>query len=107
VPIQDTSATYSGARAFKLEKVIGDISKGYEANIVLINSENPSLKPMLMSPRSNVLSNIVYCAHSGYVDKVIVRGELYVDNGILVKNDEHEILARFQKEVEKIFDKVL
>ncbi|RLG65385.1 hypothetical protein DRN89_01960, partial [archaeon] len=101
------AATYSGARAFKLEKVIGDISKGYEANIVLINSENPSLKPMLMSPRSNVLSNIVYCAHSGYVDKVIVRGELYVDNGILVKNDEHEILARFQKEVEKIFDKVL
>ena len=101
------AATYSGARAFKLGKIIGDISKGYEANIVLINSENPSLKPILTSPRSNVLSNIVYCAHSGYVDKVIVRGELYVDNGMLVKIDEHEILARFQKEVGKLFDKVL
>ncbi len=100
------AATYAGARAFKLENIIGDINKGYEANIVLINIENPSLKPLIMAPRNNVLSNLVYCAHSGCVDKVIVRGELYVDDGTLVKLDEAEILGKFQKEVEKIFSKI-
>lgn len=64
-------ATINGAKALKAEQKIGSLDIGKQADIVIINFNQPHLKPC-----HSVISNLVYAARGGDVEKVLVGGEV-------------------------------
>ncbi|MDD2753043.1 MAG: amidohydrolase [Candidatus Portnoybacteria bacterium] len=64
-------ATINGAKALKIDKNIGSIDIGKQADIVLIDFDKPRLKP-----RHNMVSHLVYAAQGGDVCGVIIGGKV-------------------------------
>lgn len=89
------AATVNGARAFGIKS--GLIEEGYEADVVLVDLTKP-----FMQPEHSLVANLVYAASSGCVDTVIVRGEVVVENGVMVREDEDEIMEKAGKVAEKL-----
>lgn len=75
-------ATEEGARALGLERRIGTLEVGKEADIILIRSSDLS-----MVPHNNPYGAIVYNAHAGMVDTVLVAGKVVKEHGELVNRD--------------------
>lgn len=65
------SATINGARALKIDDQVGSIDIGKEADIVMINFDQPHLKPCF-----DAVSHLVYSAHGADVTRVIVAGRV-------------------------------
>jgi len=55
-----------------------------------------------MQPEHSLVANLVYSASSGCVDTVIVKGEIVVENGKFVREDEHKILEKAGRVAEKL-----
>jgi 5-methylthioadenosine/S-adenosylhomocysteine deaminase len=64
-------ATVNGAKALKINEQTGSIDIGKEADIVMINFNQPHLKPHF-----NEISHLVYSARGADVVKVIVAGRV-------------------------------
>jgi len=65
-------ATINGAKALKMQDEIGSLDVGHEADIILLNFDQPHLKPHLI----NTVSHLVYAARGADVKKVIVGGRV-------------------------------
>lgn len=74
-------------------KDIGEIKKGYKADIILIKKNSPSL-----IPEDHLFSHLLYSIQEGDVDTVLVNGEVLVKNRNLLKAD----IVQIKHEVEKI-----
>jgi 5-methylthioadenosine/S-adenosylhomocysteine deaminase len=94
-------ATENGARALSWES--GRLLPGRLADIVLIDTRKPHLRPILVAPRSNVAFNLVYYATGGDADTVIIDGKIVMENRRVGTVDETEILARLQKHAESLW----
>ncbi|NOQ37412.1 amidohydrolase family protein [archaeon] len=79
-------ATRGGAKVLGLDKEIGSIEAGKQADIVLVN-----LKDISMIPNHNPVSNIVYSANGSCVDTTIVNGRILMENRILKTIDEEKV----------------
>ena len=75
-------ATLEGARACGLEDKVGSLTPGKQADVILIDCDTLSLTPM-----NNPWGAIVYAAHPGNVDTVIVAGKVVKRDGELVGVD--------------------
>lgn len=64
-------ATINGARALKMQDKVASIDIGKQADVVLINFNQPHLQPC-----HNVVSNLVYSAQGGDVSAAIVSGQV-------------------------------
>jgi cytosine/adenosine deaminase-related metal-dependent hydrolase len=71
-----------GAIATGLDAKVGSITVGKEADIILISADSLS-----MYPRNNPYGAVVYSAHAGMVDTVLVAGKVVKENGRLVGLD--------------------
>jgi len=71
-------ATLGGAKALKIKA--GLIEKGYLADLVLIN-----INKLHFTPKTNLLSHLIYSAKGSDVEKVFVNGELIYNNGYFPK----------------------
>ncbi len=80
-------ATIEGAKAIGLEKKIGSIEIGKKADIIILDMQQPHLKPMY-HPESHV----VYAASGADVRDVIVGGDAVVKERKLCLMDIDEIL---------------
>lgn len=83
------AATIGGARAMGLENEIGSIEVGKRADLVVFDFRRPHL-----TPKTNVLGNLVHTAHGRDVDMVFVGGELVVESGEPCRVDRDEVLRR-------------
>jgi 5-methylthioadenosine/S-adenosylhomocysteine deaminase len=83
-------ATVNGARALGLTD-IGMIRPGWKADLVLLDCDYPGLTPLL-----DPMPSIVYHAHLGSVDAVIVDGEVVVADGKATRVDESLLLEQAQ-----------
>jgi 5-methylthioadenosine/S-adenosylhomocysteine deaminase len=85
-------ATIDGARALGLERVTGSIEPGKRADILILD--------LASSPRSvalhDVVSQLVHATASSSVSTVLVDGQMLVENGHLVHEDERALLAEAQ-----------
>nr|MBC7244212.1 amidohydrolase [Chloroflexota bacterium] len=80
-------ATINGAKAMGLEKEIGSLEVGKQADFVVFHLEKPHLTPS-MDPVS-----ILVCAATGAdVDTVVISGQVVVQNGHVLTMDEERIL---------------
>ena len=82
-------ATKNGAKALNIKA--GEIKEGYLADIVLINLDKPYLYP-----KENILSHLVY-AFNGFVDDVIIDGNIVMSNGKILTVDEEKVYEKAEE----------
>jgi 5-methylthioadenosine/S-adenosylhomocysteine deaminase len=82
-------ATIDAARAIGLDDVIGSLETGKQADIVIVDSNQPHLVPMYHPE-----SHIVYAAKGSDVRDVMVAGNILVRDGKLLTIDLDEIIDR-------------
>ncbi len=80
-------ATIEGARALRLDGIIGSLEAGKRADIVVVDARRPSLAPL-----HSVYSHLVYAAKPGDVSHVFVDGRMVVEEGRVLTVDEAETL---------------
>jgi cytosine/adenosine deaminase-related metal-dependent hydrolase len=71
-------ATIEGARACGLGDKIGSLTPGKDADIILIRTDTPA-----MTPLNNPAGAVVYNAHPGLVDTILVAGNVVKRDGVL------------------------
>lgn len=98
-------ATINGAKMFGLDDRIGSIEIGKEADLVIVDTYKPHMRPLILGSRSNVISNLVYCATGSDVESVVVKGKVLVQNRQLRTVDEREVIERCQHVAESFVDK--
>jgi 5-methylthioadenosine/S-adenosylhomocysteine deaminase len=84
-------ATVDGTRALGLSD-IGTIAAGAKAHLVLLDCRYPGLTPLL-----DPVPSVVYHAHMGNVDTVMVDGEILVAGGKACRVEEGALLDEAQR----------
>jgi 5-methylthioadenosine/S-adenosylhomocysteine deaminase len=91
-------ATIEGAKAVGLDKKIGSLEAGKQADIVIINMNKlhnvPSLDPV---------STLVYSSNQSDVDTAFINGKCMVKKGELVNFNEQEIIQRVRKATRNLY----
>jgi 5-methylthioadenosine/S-adenosylhomocysteine deaminase len=82
-------ATLDGARACGLDARTGSITVGKDADLVLLDAEDPSVFPV-----GDPVGTVVAAGHPGLVDSVFVAGEAVKRNGRLLGVDLPALRAR-------------
>jgi 5-methylthioadenosine/S-adenosylhomocysteine deaminase len=77
-------ATIAGARANGLDAITGSLTPGKQADIIVLRTDSAAMLPV-----NNPYGSIVYSAHPGVVDTVLV-------GGVTVKRDGH-LLADLER----------
>ena len=75
-------ATIEGARAVGMDAKIGSLTPGKRADVILLRTDNFG-----MTPLNNPVGAVVYNAHPGLVDTVLVDGNVVKRDGTLVGVD--------------------
>jgi 5-methylthioadenosine/S-adenosylhomocysteine deaminase len=95
-------ATSNGARALGLEREIGSLEPGKQADLVFVDLMN--------SPRTvavhDVISHLVHCAPSELVTNVFVAGQRVVENGRIVRVDQRAVLEHAQAAGSKLVQRM-
>ncbi len=90
-------ATINGAKALGLEKRIGSLEAGKEADMISINLNTIETVPMY-----NPLSHLVYCSGRESVNDVWVAGKQLMEHRKLLTIDEAQVMANARAWAEKI-----
>lgn len=78
--------TLGGARSILWDKEIGSLEVGKKADITILNIERPEWQPI-----HNPISNLVFCAHGGCADTVIVNGKFVMRSGVVKTLNEADL----------------
>lgn len=73
------------------------LEAGKLADIVLVDLDRPHT-----SPATNVVSNLVYAAHGGNVDTVLVGGRVLMRGGAVAHLDERAVLDGARSAAERV-----
>ncbi|WP_457611859.1 multifunctional 5'-deoxyadenosine/S-adenosyl-L-homocysteine/5'-methylthioadenosine deaminase [Methanocaldococcus sp.] len=87
-------ATINGAKALGIDA--GEIKEGKLADIVLINKNNPTLRPI-----ENIRSHLVY-SFNGFVDDVIIDGKIVMRDREIITLDEQKVYEMAEKAYDKL-----
>ncbi|MGI4894141.1 MAG: amidohydrolase family protein, partial [Janthinobacterium lividum] len=99
-------ATLGGARAMGLDKAIGSLTPGKQADMIAVRLDTPRMTPLFTHGRyANVHHNLVHAVRGSDVDLTMVAGEVVVRDGRLVTADLTEILARANAAVPGLFER--
>lgn len=90
-------ATLGGARALGLERRIGSLEAGKQADLVLVDVSAPERQPLY-----DVYSHLVYALEGSAVRTVLVGGRVVVRERRVVTLDEGEILAHVRSQQARI-----
>ena len=93
-------ATVNGAKAIGREGELGVIAAGALADILLVDLEKVHLYP-----HTNLISELVYSAHSSDVDTVIVNGNIVVENRKCLSMNAQEVCSTAQKHIDALLSK--
>jgi 5-methylthioadenosine/S-adenosylhomocysteine deaminase len=93
-------ATRCGARAMGLDLEIGSLEVGKKADITLVDLNASHIMPVHRVP-----SALVYNAHGGDVDTVIVDGRVLMRNKRVLFLDEEALLAECRAANQRLFER--
>lgn len=82
-------ATINGAKALGLEKETGSLEVGKKADMIILDFEKPRL-----TPRHNLVSNIVYAAQGSDVETIIINGKVVMENRVVKGVNEKKVLEK-------------
>ncbi|MEV5842342.1 amidohydrolase family protein [Streptomyces sp. NPDC051985] len=94
-------ATIGGARTLGLDRLIGSITPGKRADLVLLGRSSPA-----MSVVNNPAGHIVFQAGRGDVDTVLVNGRVLKHRGTLVGVDLQRARHQVQQSLEYLRSKI-
>jgi 5-methylthioadenosine/S-adenosylhomocysteine deaminase len=97
-------ATIEGARALKLDRLIGSLEPGKRADIAVLDLQGPHLTPRFTLGPDSIYSQLVYAAKGSDVRHVLVDGRLLMRERELLTVDEAEVLAEARRIGERIND---
>lgn len=95
-------ATITGARVLGLEDSVGSLAPGKQADVILIDLEQPHLYP-----RHDLPSLLAYAATGADVRTVICAGEILMEERQLRNLDEKEILRESQARACRIVESAM
>lgn len=90
-------ATINGAEVLGLQDKIGSLEKGKEADIIIVDVDQPHLVPLY-----NVYSLLVYAADGADVTTVMVAGRVVMMDKKLLTIDEKKVIAEMRVLAEQI-----
>ena len=93
-------ATVNGAKAIGREGELGIINTGAFADIILVDLDKAHLYP-----HTNLISELVYSAHSSDVDTAIVNGNIVVENHKCLTMNAQQVCATAQKHIDTLLSK--
>ncbi len=85
-------ATIEGAKAIGRDSDLGSLEPGKQADIVLVNLRQAHTMPVF-----DPVANLVFAAHGGDVDTVLVAGRVIMRHRKVLTMDEEEVLAEAQR----------
>jgi len=88
--------TIEAAAAIGMEKQIGSLEPGKKADIIIMNPYTVNMTPVLITPLSNIVQNIVSTATGNEVETVIVDGKIIMEDKVLKTVKEEEVLKEAQ-----------
>ncbi|MGQ9584315.1 MAG: amidohydrolase [Anaerolineae bacterium] len=91
-------ATLGGARALRLERSIGTIEVGKQADLILVALEAPNL-----APGNDLPKTLVYAGRGGEVQTVMVAGQVVMERGEFRLLDAERILAENRARARRLF----
>ncbi len=94
-------ATRNGAFNLGVGEELGQIKMGMKADLILV-----SLAPAHMTPKYDLMANLVYAAQASDVDTVIIDGQIIMENRIIKTFDENEVIMQAQKIGQKLVGKI-
>jgi 5-methylthioadenosine/S-adenosylhomocysteine deaminase len=93
-------ATIEGARACGLDHKVGSITKGKEADLVLINTDAFNLFPL-----HNATNAVVEACHVGNVDTVFVAGKIVKEHGRLLGFELRDLRRRTEAAIDGLYSR--
>lgn len=90
-------ATVNGARAIGREGELGVIQRNALADIIIVD-----LNQAHMYPHTNLVSELVYSAHAGDVDTVIINGRVTVSGRKCLTMNQNEICRIAQRDIDNL-----
>ena len=90
-------ATLGGARALHMEKEIGSLEAGKQADLIVLRLDAPHAVPLY-----SVYSQIVYALKASDVETAFIAGRPVMENGRLITLSEAQVLAEARALAKKI-----
>jgi 5-methylthioadenosine/S-adenosylhomocysteine deaminase len=90
-------ATEGSARVLGFQDLIGQIAKGYKADLVLLDLDHVNFMPF-----NNAVNQIVHAEDGCGVDKVLIGGRLVVSGGRALGIDKAALAAKADAAVERL-----
>ena len=90
-------ATCNSAKALGLKKDIGSIEVGKQADLIILNLNEPVIEPI-----NNIFASIVYNCKGNNVETTIINGKIVMENRKIDGIDEKEIYIRCANIIERI-----
>jgi 5-methylthioadenosine/S-adenosylhomocysteine deaminase len=87
-----TAATINGARSAFVHQETGSLEPGKKADLLILNTT----KTLNFTPLNDVRNHLVYCENGTSIEKVIVNGEIVVDDGRSTKVDEEALMEELR-----------
>jgi len=83
--------TINGARCMQWDQDLGSLEVGKKADVTLLDIMRPEWQPV-----HNPIANLVYCAHGGCADTVIVDGKILMRGSKVLTLNEHDLYEEAQ-----------
>jgi len=102
------AATRNGAHALGVEGEFGTIAEGASADLILVDTANPRLQPLVhRNGYSNVVANLVYAATGQDVTDVMIAGRWIVQERRLLTADGPAIWQELARAAAHLYDRIL
>ncbi len=85
-------ATINGARAYRMDQVLGSVETGKQADLLIINPDQPH-----WYPRYDSFTTIAYSMQSEDVESMIINGRIVMENRRFTQIDEEKFLSLIRK----------
>jgi 5-methylthioadenosine/S-adenosylhomocysteine deaminase len=95
-------ATIGGARALHLDKQIGSLEEGKQADLIVVDMTAPHATPVY-----NIYSHIVYALKACDVKTVLIAGQIVMEDRRMLTLDEIQILAKAREYQRKVSDSLI
>ena len=95
-------ATINGAKLYGIEDKFGSIEQGKYADITILDP-NPAPTPVYAN---SAVGHILYGLGAKSVDKVLINGNVVVENGEVKTIDKQKVHETLQKSTPKLWSKL-
>ncbi|MHA1945663.1 MAG: amidohydrolase family protein [Candidatus Hodarchaeales archaeon] len=96
--------TVLGSHILDLDKKIGTLEVGKQADIITINLKKVNMSPVVFKPFYNFIPNLVYSMTGNEVDNVLIKGKFILKDSEFQGIDTEAIIIEVNRRASRVFD---